>query len=111
MYGRPPFYFTLSVSSLFLMSLFYIDVIVQIPIEAYANDCIRNIGLYLLPLRRRRFVAYTVPNWFIFGTKCLRGCALGNQTHTNRYPLGFPIKTEPGDSHSHDETTRHSALV
>lgn len=23
-------------------------------------------GFYLLPLRRRRFVAYTVPSWFIF---------------------------------------------
>jgi hypothetical protein len=40
MYIRsPPFYFTFSVSSLFLMSLFYINVIVHIPIEAYANDC------------------------------------------------------------------------
>jgi hypothetical protein len=49
-----------------------------------------------------------------FGTKCLRGCALGNQTHTNRYPLGFPIKTEPRDSHSHTTKplgTRHLYII
>ena len=27
---------------------------------------IKILHAYLLPLRRRRLVAYTVPNWFIF---------------------------------------------